>query len=428
MDYDVIIIGGGAAGVTAALQTARAGAHTLLVEKTGVLGGTITLAGINYPGLFHAWGQQVIRGIGWELVTASLKETGDPLPDFSDSSQPHWKHQIRINTFVFAALCDEALVQAGADLMLHTMLARLNPGDDGNSWHVTLCDKRGLSTRTCRVVIDCTGDANATALAGYKVNVPAIIQPATLSCHASGYSMDELDMSAINRAFKSEVQAGRLAYTDATWNTDHPNIARWLQSHGNNANHIPNINAHDSHGKTQVELAARRSVLRLYRFLRKQPGLQNLTIETFSPECGIRETATIQGETTVTVDDYRSGLVPADAVCYSFYPIDLHTADGKGLLYEILPDGNVPGIPRRALLPEGSRRFLVAGRCVASDRLANSALRVQASCMATGQAAGALAAISADTDTDPRDVPMATLAECLHAHQAIVPPSPCLES
>ena len=80
---DVIVIGGGTAGVVAATQAGRAGAKVLLVEKTGMLGGTTTTGGVNFPGLFHAWGRQVIAGIGWELVTRCVTETGGTLPDFA---------------------------------------------------------------------------------------------------------------------------------------------------------------------------------------------------------------------------------------------------------------------------------------------------------------------------------------------------------
>lgn len=82
--YDVMVIGGGTAGVVAAVQAGRAGARTLMVEKTGIFGGTITNAGVTYLGLVHAWGQQVISGIGWELVTRAVEEAGGTLPNFAE--------------------------------------------------------------------------------------------------------------------------------------------------------------------------------------------------------------------------------------------------------------------------------------------------------------------------------------------------------
>ena len=78
--FDVLVIGGGPAGLCAAIQSARAGAKTALVEKNGICGGTMTFCGINYPGIFDAWGRQIIAGIGWELIEKTMKETGSSLP------------------------------------------------------------------------------------------------------------------------------------------------------------------------------------------------------------------------------------------------------------------------------------------------------------------------------------------------------------
>src|SRR6266566_2070063 len=92
--YDVVVVGGGPAGSAAAIQAARLGAQTLLVEKNGVLGGTTTSAAINYPGLFHAWGRQVVAGIGWDLVCRAVRLAGDPLPDFANYKRPPNKLQV----------------------------------------------------------------------------------------------------------------------------------------------------------------------------------------------------------------------------------------------------------------------------------------------------------------------------------------------
>lgn len=419
--YDVIVLGGGTAGVIAAIQAGRAGARTLLVEKTGMLGGTTTNGGVNFPGLFHAWGRQVIAGIGWELVSRAVAEAGETLPDFTDYKRPHWHLHVRVDAFLYAALCDEAAVAAGVDILLHAMPATLAEGPEGEGWEVTLCTKTGLVTCRARIVIDATGDANAASLAGLPVEIRDETQPATLSCLADGYDPAQLDIDAINRAFDTEVKAGRLAYTDASWNTAAANVDKWLGKRGANASHVHHINARDSAGKSELELEARKSLLRLYRFLRRQPGLEALSLAHLAPECGVRETAVIRGKRTVTVEDYCSGRLWDDAVCYSFYPIDLHTSAGGGLRCEPLKEGVVPSVPRGALLPAGSRNFLVAGRCLSSDRLANSALRVQATCMATGQAAGALAALAAGAGIDPESVPLDDLDALLRQHAAIVP-------
>ena len=421
-DYDVIILGGGTAGVVAATQAARARAKTLLVEKTGMLGGTMTHGGVNNPGLFFAGTRQVIAGIGWELVNRCLAEAGQELPAAArDPAKPFWQRHVPVDRFLLPLLLDEMIAEAGVTLLFHTMIAAVAPVAGHPGWQVTLCTKSGLDTRTGAVLIDCTGDACGAALAGLPLEIHDEVQAATLSCRATGYDFAQLDIPAINRAFQAEVEAGRLRYTDVSFADGAPDVGRWLATRGENCNHLLGGNARDSEGKTRLELAARRQLLNLYRFLRRQPGLERLRFEYLAPECGVRETVTIRGKARVTLEDYTRGRMWDDAVCYACYPIDLHIASGQGTDVRLLPDGVVPTVPRGALLPEGSRNFLVAGRILSSDRLANSALRVQATCMAMGQAAGALAALAARAGIDPEAVPLADLDALLRQQGAIVP-------
>lgn len=418
--YDVMVMGGGTSGLCAAWQAGRAGARTALIEKNGLCGGTMTVGGINFPGLFDAWGQQIIAGIGWELVRQTLRETGDSLPaEFlhPESDRQHWRHQIRINPLVFAALADEALLAAGVELRYHTMPATMEATADG--WRVLLCGKDGLEEATCRIIVDCTGDANAVRLAGHETATPAVTQPGTLAVQAGGYDIDNLDLARLERNFALAVARGEVAYSDMGWG-DRFNPA-FLRKHGGNSNHLPGFQAAGSAGKTALEIAGRRSVLRLFRFLKTQPGLENLAIAAAAAECGVRETRTIVGEHMVTAADYLAGRRYDDAICHAFYPIDLHQSAGSGLEQRTLAPGVVPTVPLGALIPRGSRHVLAAGRILASDRLANSALRVQAVCMATGQAAGAAAALASGAGVSPAGVSLSSLRRLLQDHGAIVP-------
>ncbi len=415
--YDVAVIGGGVAGLCAAIQAGRLGARTLLVERSGISGGTLTMGGINNPGLFNAWGRQVIAGIGWDLVRRTRGEMGEPLPDFAAARTfPGMKLHIRVDPVIFAALSDRALLDAGVEIHYHTMLADL--AEEPDAWRLTLCGKDGLAPASARIVIDCTGDANAAVIAGYECRRPSPCQPGTYSVRAVGYELEKLDFKALAAAYDRAVADGRLTAEDSGWTRGFN--AGFLWGHGWNSNHIVGINAADSAGRTRIEIAGRESLLRIYRFLRAQPGLEKLRFVPEAGECGVRESRTIVGEATVTAEEYYRGFCYPDAICHSFYQIDLHDAEA-GLDKRDLPEGTVPTVPRGALIPRGSSRFLAAGRIISGDRLANSALRVQATCMATGQAAGCLAALAARDSVEPGKLELGEARETLRKHGAIVP-------
>ena len=170
-------------------------------------------------------------------------------------------------------------------------------------------------------------------------------------------------------------------------------------------------------------MRGRASMLRMYRFLRSVPGLEKTTLVSMSPEVGVRETYRIRGEYTITQDDYTSGRVFPDSLCYAFYPVDLHDKR-RGVRPVHLAEGVVATVPLRALVPQGSRNFLVAGRCVSSDRGANSGLRVEASCMAMGQVAGEAAALASKKGCSPLELPLDELRRRLKDSGAIVPEIP----
>lgn len=174
---------------------------------------------------------------------------------------------------------------------------------------------------------------------------------------------------------------------------------QFLRSGGSNAQHMPGVDGSTSPGKTRANIDGRASALRLLRFVRSLPGCEKARLVRMPTETGIRETWRIVGEEIVTEADYVGGRVFDDAVCHAFYPIDLH--DENGVKPKPLRKGVVPTVPLGALVPMGSRNLMAAGRIVSSDRAANSALRVQASRMAMGQAAGAAATLAARAGITP---------------------------
>lgn len=415
--YDVVVIGGGAAGCPAAVQAARLGARTLLVEKNGALGGTTTVAGVFTVGLFHAWGRQVIAGIGWEAVSRSMELAGTPMPDFTDWEQPHWKLAVRVTPVIHAAVLDQMVLDSGAELHLHTMVGAVDRA--GSGWEVVLCGKEGLSTVTAGAIVDASGDANVVGQLDLPRRTVDDLQPGTLMVRLGGYAIEDLDREVIDVAYRTAVARGELSPTD--FSSAEKNVWQFLANRGQNAMHVPGIRAGTSPERTAAEVAARDTLMRIFSFLKAQPGLADLVIEGWSVECGIRETWIIEGEVTVTVDDYTSGRVWPDAICHSYFPIDLHTADAADTQFAPLTYGIVPTLPLRALIPAGEDRLLVAGRTLSADRLANSAARVQASSMAMGQAAGAAAALAVSRGVSVRNLDVDELQQTLREHGAIVP-------
>lgn len=414
-DYDVIVVGAGPAGWPAALQSSMAGMKTLLIEKSGMPGGTTTVAGVDFPGLFHAWGKQVVKGIGWKLVEKCVRETGCSLPDFSRDDLPHWQRQVSINKFYFACLLDEAFRNAGTDVLYHSMITSVEDGFEGVD--VRVACKDGLRSFRSRILIDCSGDANAVELAGYSLHRNAEKQPGTLIVKFAGYDIEKIDLEEIDKDYFAAVDAGTLKATDSCAHS----MGSLLYGKGVNCIHIPIADASSSAGRSIAESDARAAVLRIVRFLKAHKGLEDISIEYMASECGIRETAVIEGITTITVEDYVAGRKWSDSLSNAFYPVDLHLNSTKGLDMRPLAKGIVPTVPAAALIPAKSHSLIVAGRCVSSDQLANSALRVQASCMAMGQSAGALAVIACRTGNKPAEADIKSVKALLSEYDAIVP-------
>lgn len=409
---DILVIGGGTAGVVAAIQAGRTGRKTILVENGSQLGGVTTTGGVNFPGIFFAWGKQVIGGIGWELVQEAVAMNDDPLPNVSiPHGRQHWRHQVRVNGQLYAMLAEEKVLDAGVEIRYYetpTVIKQVK-----NGWEVTTIGKGTETIIRAGQVIDCTGNAFAASLAGFPVLREAEIQPGTLQFKLGGYDPDKLDYKMIEARYAEEVQKGNLVKKEFL------SVSGVLRKYGDNVQHVAGADSTTSETHTLANIRGRTSLLKMLRFLRTLPGLEKTHLEDVQNETAVRETYRIDGEYLITHEDYVTGKVFDDAVSYSYYPIDLH--DDKGVIPKHLVDGVVPTIPLRALAPKGSRNFLVAGRCLSSDRLANSALRVQASCMGMGQAAAAAAALASMSGKTPLEVPYSDLRKLLEEHGAIVP-------
>lgn len=378
-EADVVVVGGGTAGTIAAIQAARAGAKTVLIERGSMLGGTATAGGVAFPGLFHAWGKQVISGIGWELVKQAVATDGGKLPDFTKPTPRHWQQQVLINPFLYAILAEEACMKAGVAIRYYEFPTAVEKTDDG--WVVESAGPGTKHRIACKQLIDCTGGADIVGLLKLERLREEETQPGSMLFKLGGDAF---------HAGRERLQA--------------------VYVHG--------ADSSNSATRTQATLAGRQALLNQLRKKLKSAG-QPPRLVHMQPEPAFRESYRIRGETVITHDDYVTGRLFKDAVCYAFYPVDLHTRNG--VKPKPLAKGVVPTVPLRALVPKASHNLLAAGRSVSSDRLANSGLRVQASCMAMGQAAGATAALAASGKTTPLEVPLPEISRVLREHGAIVP-------
>jgi hypothetical protein len=419
MTYDVLVAGGGPAGIVAALQAARIGSRTLLIERSARLGGTTVNAGVNRPSEFGSWGRPLIRGIGWELVCRAIEEGGAHPASELDSPI------VDIDTY--ATLCDESLLDAGVDILLHTMPATATKTDSG--WDVQLCSIDGLRTVRAKTIVDATGDASVVGIAGFPRRRPTVPQPSTLSFRIDGYEFDDLDLEPINASFRAAVAEGELKGSDGYWFLDVrgrpdpvPSLTALLRSHGRGSSHVvAEGDAATAEGRTALEIEARRSLSRLRRFLTRQPGLTHIEFRDVRQEVGVRETVTIVGQSTITGDDYETGRNWPDSLCHSAHPPDRHGIDAASWVLRGLGEGIAPEIPLSAMIPANSSGIIVAGRSVSSDDLASSGLRGQASAMAMGQVAGVVTHLAVTLGVELDDVPLDTARDLLNRHGAIVP-------
>ena len=410
LSADIVIVGGGTAGTIAAIQAGRLGFRTILIESGSQLGGTTTTGGVSFPGIFHAWGKQIISGIGWELVLDAVELNGDKLPNFSVIPERHWKHQVSVNPAIYTMLAEEKCLEAGVNIRYYETPIKVEL-KNGN-WLVETVGKGIKAEITCNQLIDCTGNALVTSMAGCDVLREEDTQPGSFIFSLEGYDFQSLDLSVIPKKFHKYLRQNRL--------DNQP------RKTGENINvpygyvYVEGADSTTSMTHTVANQQGRKNLLQLIRELKSQPGCENIRIADMQTETAVRETFRIDGLYKISHEDYVSGRVFEDSLSHSFYPVDLHR-NGKTIYQEFLKPEIVATIPMRALIPKKSSSLVVAGRCVSSDRLANSGLRVQASCMGMGQAAATIAAIACRDKTTPAKVSVDKVKKSLKEHRAIVP-------
>lgn len=389
-DYDVIVVGGGPAGIGAALAAAETGARTVLIERDSVIGGTTVQAQVCDIGLFYAWKKQIIAGPAWDMVVKAVEAANGSLPDFSKQEPDKWMEScVHVDPKVYARIAKETLLKAGVTLIMQHEVTSIDSTECG--WKV--------GSVTGRQVVDATGNATVAALAGAeRVKSPdSLRQPGSFFFWISSKGLD-FDWAAVNQAQKQAIEDGELLPTDV-----HVGMSFFVSKSGGSGCYVPLADNSTPEARTETNQRGIEARDRVLAFIRRQKGLENVELLSSASEVGVRETYRVVGEKTITEQEYLQGIVPDDALSWSYWMVDTHNAASSARLV-FLEEGKVATIPLGAMLPKGVSNMLVAGRAISSDQGANSALRVQASCMAMGQAAGVVAALAAELRCDPRDV------------------------
>lgn len=425
--YDVVVCGCGSAGFCAAVQAARSGCKTALIEKYGMPGGIMTVMGNNHIALFNAYQTQVIKGIGWEFVK-ELKNRGYAyIPDFSVKGLRHSKYTVHVNIVAAAKLMDEMLIDSGVDIFYLQQAAAVDITTEENGMNrvksVIITTKNGLKEMEAAVFIDCTGDGDICVWAGAEYecgdSISGELQPGSLRYYIkteNGLNIE--DSKQDDKVIKDLIDSRQLFETDIMGYS----MAIIQRANGNNVNHISNFNGADSDERTVAEIEARSSVYRVMEAIKLTGKSKDMEIVFCGPEVAARETRRIICDSYISADDYVSGVDYEDAICYSYYPIDRHVSGSNEIHQIFIEEGVYPKIPLSALFPKGISNLCVAGRCASGDRDAQSAFRVKASCMAMGQAAGAAAALAAKTQNGRvRAVRTESVRDELEKHGAIVP-------
>lgn len=409
--FDVVVVGGGPAGIGAALAAAKTGARTALVERDCRIGGTTVQAEVCDMGLFYAWSRQIIAGPAWDMVVRAVAAAGGHLPDFSKQEPDHWMEScVHVDPQVYSRVAEETLREAGVTLVMNTEVTAVEK--TGGEWVV--------GPVAARQVVDATGNATVAALAGAErvQSADDVRQPGSYFFWISSKGMD-FDADEVNRAFKDAVARGELLPTDV-----HVGMSWFIRKGGGSGCYIPLADNSTPEARAETNRRGIEARDRVLAFIRRQKGLEHVQLLSSASEVGVRESYRVVGEKTITEQEYLDGCVADDALAWSYWMVDEHRAGQSGARLVFHEQGKVGSVPLGAMLPKGVGNMLVAGRAVSSDHGANSALRVQASCMAMGQAAGVVAALAARRCCDPREVPLELVRQKLSAIGHIVPERP----
>ncbi len=416
---EVLVVGGGSAGATAAIAAARTGARTLLVERYGFAGGTSTAVLDTFYG-FYTPGEpraKVVGGIPDDVVAAL---------------DAHGVMLVRPNTYgagdgitydpeTLKIVWERLIEGAGARILYHTYAVdALREGDAVAG--IVAVNKGGFVRIEAAVTIDASGDADVAAFAGAAFEGP---RDGPVQSLTTTFRMINVDVARA-RAVKKDQLHALMAEAIASGAYDLPrkegsvHITPLPGVMATNMTRVAHVDATDPEALSEAEREGRRQALEYARFLRdKAPGYEQAALGGLSVSVGVRETRRIHGDYRLTRADVLGARRFDDAIARCGAPIEDHHA-GADTAWQYLPTGAAYDIPYRALLPAGLERLLAAGRCLSAEHAAHASVRSMGQCMAMGQAAGTAAALAVAGRTTPRALAVGALQDRLRADGAIL--------
>lgn len=411
--YDVAVLGGGFAGVAAALAAARQGASVILVEKSNALGGAATNCLVN-P--FMPYSTR-INGERVDLSTGIFKEIHDKLTSRGAMARESFLEE----ELKYVLL--KMVLKEGIELLFHAHIYKVNK-KDGRITSVSVAAKGENMCVRAKYFVDATGDAQVAYLAGLPTRLGRekdnLCQPMTLCFRLGNVDVDKFYESrpALKEAHAKSLAAGELINPRENilvFKTPIKNVLHF------NTTRVVKRSPVDPVDVTEAEIIAREQVYEIWDFMKKHAqGLEESFLMSTAAEIGVRESRMIVGEFVLTEADCRAFTKFDDAIAACNYDIDIHNPEGTGTSHYYFPDSEYYTIPYRSLIPKGAENLLVAGRCISSDHGAQASYRIMPVVCCIGEAAGVAIALAAKGGVDTRDICVKEMQKILKENGAFI--------